>query len=124
LSELGFDEFWFTLESRSWAHPFDAEGKRRSYGNMPKTVFDLTDDLFRSLSGALKRAGGYAKNKAPFSEFLWADFLRSRIALECIERDFYGALMLALNLSRSIETRFLPGWLGARFNRCSSPPRT
>jgi hypothetical protein len=112
LSALGFDEFWFTLESRGWAHPFDAEGKRLCNGNMPKTVFDLTDDLFRSLSGALKRAGGYAKNKAPFSEFLWADFLRSRIAPETVQLDFDGALMLALNLSRSTETRFLPGWLG------------
>lgn len=112
LSPLSFDEFWFTLESRSCAHPFDDEGNRRSYGDMPKTVFELTDDLFRSLSGALKRTGGYAKNKAPFSEFRWAEFLRSRIARETVERDFDRALALALDLAQSRETMALPGWLG------------
>jgi hypothetical protein len=112
LSALSFDEFWFTLESRSCAHPFDDEGNRRSYGDMPQTVFDLTDDLFRSLSGALKRAGGYAKTKAPFSEFRWAEFLRSRIARETVERDFDRALALALDLAQSRETMALPGWLG------------
>jgi hypothetical protein len=55
---------------------------------MPKTVFDLTDDPFRSLAGALKRTGGYAKDKAPFSEFRWADFLRNRIARPTVEFDF------------------------------------
>jgi hypothetical protein len=79
---------------------------------MPKTVFELTDDLFRSLSGALKRTGGYAKNEAPFSEFRWGEFLRSRIARETVERDFDRALALALDLAQSRETMALPGWLG------------
>jgi hypothetical protein len=79
---------------------------------MPKTISDLTDDPFRSLSGALKRAGGYAKNKAPFSEFRWANFLRSRIARETVESDFNRALSLALDLAQSRETITLPGWCG------------
>jgi hypothetical protein len=112
MSALHFDEFWSTLESGRWAHPYDGEGRRRSYHDIPKSVSDLTDDLFRSLSGALKRAGGYAKNKTPFSEFRWADFLRSRIARETVEHDFDGALVLALNLAQSREAMALPGWLG------------
>ena len=79
---------------------------------MPKTILDLTDDLFRSLAGALKRAGGYVKNKAPFSEFRWADFLRSRISRETVDFDFDRALLLALNLAWSHEAKALPGWLG------------
>ena len=39
---------------------------------------DLVDDPFRSLAGELRRVGGYAKDTTPFSEFLWADFLRRR----------------------------------------------
>jgi hypothetical protein len=112
MNAFSFEEFWSTLECRGCAHPFDDEGKRRSYDDMPKTVFDLTDDPFRSLVGALKRAGGYAKDKAPFSEFRWADFLRSRIERETVECDFDGALALAIDLAQSRETITLPGWLG------------
>ena len=38
------------------------------------TVAELIDDPFRSLAGELRRAGGFAKDTTPFSEFLWADF--------------------------------------------------
>ena len=110
MSTLSFDEFWSTLESSGCAHPFDDEGKRRSYDDMPKNVSDLTDDPFRSLAGALKRAGGYAKDKAPFSEFRWANFLRSRIEHEIVECDFDRALALALDLAQSRQAMALPGW--------------
>ena len=77
---------------------------------MPASVGELIDDPFRSLAGAVKRAGGYAKDKAPFSEFRWADFLRHRIPREMIERDFGRTLALAMNLSQSTEAAALPGW--------------
>jgi hypothetical protein len=112
LSALSVDEFWWSIESRGRVHPFDDEGKRRSYEEMPKTVLGLTDDPFRSLAGALKRAGGYTKNKAPFSEFRWTDFLRSRIARDIVEYDFDRALSLALDLACDQEAMALPGWLG------------
>jgi hypothetical protein len=67
-------------------------------------------DPFRSLAGALKRAGGYAKDKAPFSEFRWADFLRCRISRELVERHFGRALALAMNLAQSTDAASLPGW--------------
>ena len=110
MSGLGFDRFWTTLESHNWTHPFDDEGRRRPYDEMPASVNDLIDDSFRSLAGALKRAGGYAKDKAPFSEFHWADFLRGRIPRELVERNFGRALVLAMNLAQSAEAAALPGW--------------
>jgi hypothetical protein len=110
MSGLSFDEFWKTLEGHNWTHPFDDEGRRRSYDDMPASLDDLIDDPFRSLAGALKRAGGYAKDKAPFIEFRWADFLRRRIPRELIEHHFGRALMLAMNLAQSVEAAVLPGW--------------
>jgi hypothetical protein len=77
---------------------------------MPETIDDLEDDPFRSLAGALKRAGGFAKDKAPFSEFKWADFLRRRIARELVERDFGRALAKAMQLAQTTEAAVLPGW--------------
>lgn len=114
MSALGFDEFWYTLESRGYAHPSDNDGKRWSYDDMPMTVFDLIDDPWRSLAGALKRAGGYAKNKAPYSEFRWADFLRTRITRSTVACDFGRALVLAMDLAQSPEAITLPGWLGTK----------
>src|SRR3974377_1798791 len=38
------------------------------------------DDPFRSLAGELRRAGGFAKDTTPFSEFLWPDFLRRQMS--------------------------------------------
>jgi hypothetical protein len=112
MSLLGFDEFWTTLEGRSWTHPFDDEGRRCRYNELPTSVDRLIDDPYRSLAGAVKRAGGYAKDKAPFSEFRWADFLRHRIARELIDRDFGRALTLAMSLAQSFDARTLPGWRG------------
>lgn len=110
MGRLSFNEFWITLEGHHWTHPFDDEGRRRSYDDMPASVDHLIDDPFRSLAGALKRAGGYAKDKAPFSEFRWADFLRYRIPREMTEQNFGHALALAMNLAQSTEAAALPGW--------------
>jgi hypothetical protein len=110
ISGLSFDGFWATLETQNWTHPFDDKGRRRPYNEMPASIDDLIDDSFRSLAGALKRAGGYAKDKAPFSEFRWADFLRCRMPHELVERNFGGALALAMNLAQSTEAAALPGW--------------
>ena len=111
MHKFDFGEFWTKLESRSLTHPFDDEGRRRPYDDMPTSVDDLIDDPFRSLAGAVKRAGGYAKDRSPFSEFRWADFLRCHIARELVERHFGRAVGIAMNLSQSTEAAALPGWL-------------
>jgi hypothetical protein len=112
LSALDPDAFWTVLDNRSWMHPYDAEGERRHYGDIPKRVTDMVDDPFRSLAGELRRAGGFAKDTTPFSEFLWADFLRRRMKRKIVERDFARALEKALQLARSMEAGYLPGWCG------------
>ena len=79
------------MDNRSWMHPFDAKGERRHYRDIPKSVTGLVDDPFRSLAGELRRHGGFAKDTTPFSEFLWADFLRRRIKRKLVESDFERA---------------------------------
>jgi hypothetical protein len=104
LSKLEKDAFWLVLDNRSWMHPFDDQGRRRDYADIPKAVSDLVDDPFRSLAGELRRAGGYAKDTTPFSEFLWADFLRRRIKRQDVEKDFDGALEEALKLAKGTDS--------------------
>jgi hypothetical protein len=116
VAELGIldkDAFWTYLDNRGWLHPYDDRGRRRHYRDLPRRVTDLIDDPYRSLAGELRRAGGFAKDTTPFSEFLWADFLRRRIKRARVERSFTAALEQALGLARGEDANYLPGWCGA-----------
>lgn len=101
LRRLEWVGFWLTLNRRGWCHPQDADGQRQDYSYIPTTIDGLADDPFRSLARALRRAGGYAKEKAPFSDFLWADFLRGRVPRTLVNDDFEMALREALTLARN-----------------------
>jgi hypothetical protein len=112
LDSLDPGSFWFVLDNHNWMHPFDDRGRRRGYGDIPKSVAGLIDDPFRSLAGELRRAGGFAKDTTPFSEFLWADLLRRRIKRKAVADNFDHALEKALQIARSREADYLPGWCG------------
>jgi hypothetical protein len=112
LSGLDRDAFWTVMDNRNWMHPFDDAGRRRHYRDIPKSVTGLVDDPFRSLAGELRRAGGFAKDTTPFSEFLWADFLRRRMKAKAVKADFDHAIEKALQLAKSAEAGYLPGWCG------------
>ena len=112
LSALDQDAFWTVLDHKSWMHPYDEQGRRRHYEDLPKSVEGLKDDPFRSLAGELRRAGGFAKDTTPFSEFLWADFLRRRISRRLAQKKFNTAMKQALKVAKSQEAHYLPGWCG------------
>ncbi len=112
LSRLEKAAFWVYLDNCSWTHLYDQKGKRRDHEDLPKHVEGLVDDPYRSLAGALRRAGGYAKDSAPFSEFLWADFLRRRIKHKQVAAEPDVALDTALRLAKTSEADYLPGWCG------------
>ncbi len=102
------------LDNRNWLHPFNAEGRRQSNDAIPKHIGRLKDDPYRSLAGELRRAGGYAKDDTPFSEFLWADYLRDKISGALIAKDFEAAVKRALDVAHKPKAAYLPGWTGPR----------
>jgi hypothetical protein len=112
LSTLAREEFWVFMDNRAWCHPYDAQGRRRDFADIPTTVAEMDDDPYRSLAGELRQAGGYAKDATPFSEFIWADFLRRRIKRKAVEKDFESALKTALTLAKDEAANYLPGWCG------------
>lgn len=112
LHGLQKSSFWVVLDHHGWCHPYDANGRRRDFDDIPATISDLVDDPYRSLAGELRLAGGFAKDTTPFSEFIWADFLRSRIKPKDVRADFAAALATALELARSKDADYLPGWCG------------
>ena len=111
LSKLDTDSFWYVMDNHDWTHPF-VEGRRRPYSDLPKSVDKLIDDPYRSLAGELRRSGGFAKDTTQFSEFLWANFLRRRMNRKAVEGNFEHAMEKALQLAKSEDANYLPGWCG------------
>lgn len=104
--------FFTFMDNHNLLHPYDADGKRRDWDELPRHMGKLVDDPFRSLAGEVRRAGGYAKSPVPFTEFLWADFFRDRIRRHHVEAKFTKALDKALELARGHEAAYLPGFAG------------
>ena len=109
------------MDNKRWVYPYDAKGERRHFKDLPKSVAGLKDDPFRSLAGELRRAGGFAKDTTPFSEFLWADFLRRKMSRKSVEDNFDKAMEKGLGFAKSKDAVYLPGWCGpARMTRAIS----
>jgi hypothetical protein len=108
LSKLELDTFWAFLDNRGWTRPFDEQGRRREYKEIPKSVNGLIDDPFRSLACELVR--GLPLDAMLASEFLWADYLRRRIERKLVEDDFDRALEDARIFAKAEEANYLPGW--------------
>ncbi|WP_174300731.1 ParB-like protein [Caulobacter sp. S45] len=104
--------FWTVLDNSGWCHAYDHRGRRCELSDIPKSLADMKDDPYRSLAGQLRRSGGFAKTDKPFSEFIWADFLRRRVEQDMVETDFAGALVKALECAKAQDARYLPGWCG------------
>jgi hypothetical protein len=106
------DAFWGVMDNKRWVYPYDAKGERCHFKDLPKSIKDLKDDPYRSLAGELRRAGGFAKDTTPFSEFLWADFLRRKMSRKSVEADFSRSMEKALAFAKSKDAVYLPGWCG------------
>ncbi len=62
--------------------------------------------------GSCGASAEFAKDTTPFSEFLWADFLRRHMSRKGVEKDFENAVEKALALAKSKDAIYLPGWCG------------
>ncbi len=58
----------------------------------------------------MRNVGGFAKDTTPFSEFIWADFLRPRIKAKDLRKDFDASLVRATAFAKSEAANYLPGW--------------
>jgi hypothetical protein len=102
--------FWNTMREQRWAHPIDEQGHPQPCSAIPKHLPELRDDVYRSLAGFVRSAGGYEKTPTAFAEFVWADFFRHRINIGPTQEDFKAAVEQALTLAKSAAARELPGY--------------
>ena len=112
LSWLELETFWRVMEFHQWAHLYDETGKRIAFHQLPSSVSELKDDPYRSLAGLARKAGAFAKEITPFSEFLWADYFRQRIKKQRVQQSMDVAVVFALKLAKHPEASYLPGWVG------------
>lgn len=112
LSSLSYEEFWLFMENRRWTYPYDVKGLRRSFADMPKHVWDLADDKYRSLAASVRDAGGYEKTTVPLEEFRWADLFRTYLPYPGSDEEYASVEKQALKLARSKTAAGLPGYLG------------
>lgn len=110
LVALDLEDFFRELKKRGLIYSY-LRGSRRPISTLPHTLDELEDDAYRSLSWMVREAGGYDKVKVPYLEFLWADYLRSKLFLSGgSQQELQSVLILALGHARSLEARHLPGF--------------
>jgi hypothetical protein len=78
-SDLTTVEFWEKLKKKCWCYLKDLNGNSLPPLELPSTLLKLKDDPYRSLAWMLEKCEAYVDLDIPFSEFLWAQFLRKRI---------------------------------------------
>jgi hypothetical protein len=75
--------FWKTMHKQKWVYLFDlAGGCPQQPSSLPAHIKDLDFNPHRSRAWIARKHHGYVKNNAPFSEFKWANFFRTRILLD------------------------------------------
>ena len=136
LTTLESTYFWKTMHEQNCVYLFDYDGGGPQQPEvLPTHIKDLKFDPYRSLAWIVREHHGYVKNNAPFSEFKWANFFRTRILLDqdilagkhtfddfAFDVDEHGKLELtddgkevieeALFLATSSEACGLPGYRG------------
>jgi hypothetical protein len=111
-STLAQDIFWIHMEKESWVHPLDHNGVRHRYESIPRTLDKLVDDVYRSVAGFVRDAGGYDKTQTAFAEFIWADYFRRNIAIEDVLENFANAVKQGMALAHDPMAKRIPGYKG------------
>jgi hypothetical protein len=110
LSKCSIEAFWKEMNEGQWVHPLDENGVRHYYASIPDSLGKLVDDVYRSLAGYVRDAGGYDKTPTAFAEFVWADFFRRNIAIETVRADFQTAVRAGVSLAQSKLAKNIPGF--------------
>jgi hypothetical protein len=113
-SGLDPGSFWAQMAAQHWVYLYDENGKGPlSPADLPTTVEGLKDDPYRSLAGAVRDSGGFAKVSTPFAEFEWANYFRSSgISVADIHGNFKKTVKEASAIATRRDACSLPGYKG------------
>ena len=103
-------EFWDKMRESAWVYLYDEHGDGPiPVTALPKQIWQLKDDPFRSLAGAVRDKGGFQKTDKPYMEFTWANFFRKKLNWSGSDAGWHQAIDDALQLAKSSEAKSLPG---------------
>lgn len=111
LSAFNTQQFWKEMKSRAWVY-LKVKGRTISEYMLPRYITGLVDDPYRALAGKVRQKNGFKKTETPFAEFEWADFFRTRISSELVDKDYTRAVEVALKLAKTDAAKKLPGYNG------------
>lgn len=111
LSRLSPRAFWRQMSLDGRVYPFDETGRKIPASRLPRGISELRSDIYRDLAWSVREEGGFEKTRAPYSEFIWAEFFRDRISARQLATDYEAAVERAIKLARSKFARGLPGAL-------------
>jgi hypothetical protein len=112
LSNVVLDRFWVVMERQGWVLPVDASGRRRAFSAVPRDLFLLEDDPYRTLAAQMRDAGGCDEWEGSAAEVAWANHLRGHVPGALIAGDPAQALRRACEQARAAAAQRLPGWKG------------
>lgn len=114
-SRMSRADFFKRMIRKEFVWLYDEEGRGPlDVRELPVKFNQLRNDIYRSLAYRVRKAGGFRDTTVPFAEFKWANYFRTRIAKEKVQRAPRQALEAALELAHDPEARGLPGYSGPR----------
>jgi hypothetical protein len=114
LNHLSISDFWHYMVKNNLVYLKDKYGDTIPPRRLPKTMFQLDNDPYRSLAWMTREYGGYDKVHVPFSEFIWANFLRKHVDIHAKDHHLHHALLKSLKLAKSSRAKHLPGFKGKK----------
>lgn len=114
-SHMSVLEFWNSMKEKQYVWLYDEHGNEISIEDfpqmLPSSIKGCKDDLYRSVAGLVRRAGGYNKDWKPFAEFKWANYFRKYMPLSSHLSELPSSVIKsAINLARSPLASGLPGY--------------
>ncbi len=109
---LPYEKFWAWMNRSRNAYPYCqfGEGPRDAL-YLPRDIRGLADDPYRSLAWFVRKSGAFENSDKNFSEFMWANFFRSKKLLAKKGRQGMAEAMAeAARLAQSEEAKDLPGY--------------
>ena len=105
------EKFWQTMKVMNWVYTRDENGHEiRIPDELPKTMYELRDDPYRSLAWMVRSAGGYFYTDEDLPDFQWANFFRARIKFDDTSEKWERALADAMKICHSDAAKDLPGY--------------
>ena len=102
-SSLKLDDFWKFMKQKEWVYLRDQfGGGPHDPRFLPSDVRGMGEDIYRSLAWELRDAGVIEKVQKPYSEFKWAEALRSELKIDLHAETYEQATHRSIEFAKKL----------------------